>query len=67
MRIFKTTCKWCSEEIYYFPQKLVLETNKDIVIGSDTRIISLTCSSGCKKTINYQFPEQFIEELRHEL
>lgn len=60
MSIFKTICK-CGEEIYYYPQKLVLETNKDIVVDSDVRSISLTCCSGCKKIRDYVFPSEFIK------
>jgi len=47
--VWKTECK-CGESVYYYPQKLLLETTNNIKNNINKRIISLTCCSGCKKT-----------------
>jgi len=59
--IWKTKCKNCGEDVYYYPQKLVLETHKETEVNLNTRIVSLTCCSNCKKTFDYEFPKQFIK------
>ena len=59
---WKTTCK-CGEDVYYYPQKLILETHKDYDVNMNKRIVSLTCCSSCKKTFDYEFPKQFIKIL----
>jgi hypothetical protein len=55
---YKVKCK-CGEHIYYYPQKLLLETNNEIELTDESRVISLTCCNGCKKTSDYVFPSDF--------
>lgn len=50
-------CK-CGEDVYYYPKKLLLETNKEIVLTDENRVVSLTCS-WCEKTLDYNFPSDF--------
>lgn len=68
IKIFKVNngCKKCGNNIYYYPAKLVLESNKDIVLPEKS-IITLTCSDGeTKHTSDYEFPKQF-ELIENEL
>jgi hypothetical protein len=55
---WKTKCK-CGENVYYYPQKLLLETQKQPEVDMAKRIVSLTCCSECKKTRDYEFPTEF--------
>jgi hypothetical protein len=55
---WKTKCK-CGEDVYYHPQKLLLETHTQPEVDMSRRIVSLTCCSDCKRTIDYEFPKQF--------
>ena len=55
---YKVKCK-CGEHIYYYPQKLLLETNNEIELTDESRVISLTCCNGCKKTSDNVFPSDF--------
>lgn len=57
-KTYKAKCK-CGEYIYYYPQKLLLETNNEIELTDESRVISLTCCNGCKKTSDYVFPSDF--------
>lgn len=51
-------CK-CGEYVYYYPQKLLLETQKQPDVNMTKRIVSLTCCSDCKKTRDYEFLTEF--------
>lgn len=55
---WKTRCK-CGEDVYYYPQKLLLETHKQSEVDMSKRIVSLTCCSKCKNTRDYEFPTEF--------
>lgn len=57
-----TLCS-CGENVYYHPAKLLLETKNENKVDMSRRIISLTCSNNCKKTIDYEFPKQFNQIL----
>ena len=57
---WRTVCL-CGEYVLYYPQKLVLETNKQPEVDMSARIVHLTCCGGCKKTIGYDFPSEFIK------
>jgi hypothetical protein len=63
IKTFKVSngCKKCGNDIYYYPAKLVLESNTEIDL-TEKRLITLTCSDGkTKHTSDYEFPKQFIE------
>lgn len=56
---WETKCH-CGEKVYYYPQKLVLETKIETdEINMERRLVSLTCCTNCNKTYDYIFPEQF--------
>ena len=55
---WRTKCK-CGQDIYYHPQKLILETNKETEVDLCKRIVFLTCCSKCKRTLDYEFPTEF--------
>lgn len=59
METWVTTCK-CGELINYNPTKLLLETKKQSATNTnEKRMITLTCSYGCKQTHDYVFPAEF--------
>jgi hypothetical protein len=59
-----TECTKCKSPVYYYPVKLLLETD---LIKADTkdqtkRTVSCTCTGeigGVKHTLNYVFPDNF--------
>lgn len=54
---WETKCIKCDSSVYYFPAKLLLETDKPQKLDMSKRIVSLTCS--CKHSSDYEFPTQF--------
>ena len=58
-KTYETKCRKCGESIYFYPRKLLLETNNQPEVSLDKRIITLTCCSGCHKTLDYEFPLEF--------
>lgn len=58
---WQTKCKRCNEFVNYNPSKLLLETKKQPLISTNTRIISLTCTNNCKLTFDYEFPKEFTK------
>lgn len=56
---WETKCSKCGDRVFYYPQKLVMETNKDFQINiNEVRCITLSCSF-CGNTHDYIFPKEF--------
>jgi len=58
---WQTQCRLCSEPLYYYPAKLVLETKVQPLISmNEKRILYLTCTNpDCKHVISCEFPSEF--------
>lgn len=57
----KSGCKRCSEDLYYYPSNLLLES-KFKVDASKKRVITLSCCNGdTKHVLDYIFPNEFEE------
>ena len=56
---WETQCKICSDKIYYYPAKLLLESNKPYSVDMTKRIVTIKCA--CKNTGDYEFPTLFSQ------
>ncbi len=61
---WKTSCRKCNSDVYYYPAKLLLETIsfKEPPDDLRKRIVDCTCTGetgDVKHTLSYSFPDDF--------
>lgn len=58
IQTWKAVCKYCQEDIYYYPANLLLETYHLPVDTSTNREVVCKCYD-CDKTQDLEFPKDF--------